>query len=150
MSPQEAFGPNLRRIRIQRGITLERIAAETNVSVTLWDGLEHNDFERWPNGIFARSYVREYARLLGVDPESTVDEFCRWFSPGDRRVLRVVREQAEIVGHQLEWEEHLPAEAGEVDRRAGSELTLVPPPPARPSFAIGGLFGRVRRALGKA
>ena len=103
MSPQEAFGPNLRRIRIQRGITLEQIAAETKVSVNLWDGLEHNDFGRWPAGIFARSYVREYASLIGVDPESTVDEFCRWFSRGDRRVPRLVREQAEIVGHQLEW-----------------------------------------------
>ena len=150
MSSREAFGPNLRRIRIQRGITLDWIAAETNVSVELWDGLEHNDFERWPNGIFARSYVREYARILGVDQESTVDEFCRWFTPGDRRVLRLVREQAEIVGHELEWKEHLPPEAGDVDRRAGSELTLVPPPSARSSFAFSDLFGRVRRALGKA
>ena len=115
MSPQEAFGPNLRRIRIQRGITLEQIAAQTKVSVNLWDGLEHNDFGRWPAGIFARSYVREYASLIGVDPESTVDEFCRWFSRGDRRVLRLVREQAEIVGHQLEWQEELPLEAGDVD-----------------------------------
>jgi transcriptional regulator with XRE-family HTH domain len=150
MSPQEAFGPNLRRIRIQRGITLEQIAAQTKVSVNLWDGLEHNDFGRWPAGIFARSYVREYASLIGVDPESTVDEFCRWFSRGDRRVLRLMREQAEIVGHQLEWQEELPLEAGDVDRRGGPEIAAAPPRPARPPFAIAELFGRVRRALGKA
>lgn len=150
MSPREAFGPNLRRIRIQRGITLERLAADTKVAVDLWDGLEHNDFSRWPSGIFARSYVREYARYIGVDPESTVDDFCRWFTPGDRRVLRIVREQAEIVGHQLEWKEALPAEAGDVDRRGGGKMALVPPPPPRQSFAIASLFGRVRRALGKA
>jgi transcriptional regulator with XRE-family HTH domain len=150
MSPQEAFGPNLRRIRIQRGIVLEQIAAETKVSVDLWDGLEHNDFARWPAGIFARSYVREYARLIGVDPESTVDEFCRWFSPGDRRVLRLVREQAAIVGHQLEWQEELPLDAGEVDRRGGPEMAAAPPQPPHPPFAIAALFWRVRRALGRA
>ena len=97
MSPREAFGPNLRRLRIQRGISLHQIAAETKVSADLWDGLEHNNFDRWPGGIFARAYVREYARLIGADPESTVDDFCRWFPQGDRRVLRVVREQAEIA-----------------------------------------------------
>ena len=77
MSAQGAFGPNLRRIRIQRGISLDTIARETKVPAELWDGLEHNDFSRWPTGLFARSYVREYARIIGVDPESTVDSGSR-------------------------------------------------------------------------
>jgi transcriptional regulator with XRE-family HTH domain len=146
MSPREAFGPNLRRLRIQRGISLHQIAAETKVSVDLWDGLEHNNFDRWPGGIFARAYVREYARLIGADPESTVDDFCRWFPQGDRRVLRTVREQAEIVGHRLEWREHLPPAAGEVDRRelpaAASKSHTQP--------SLVNLFLRLRRTLGKA
>lgn len=149
MSPQEAFGPNLRRIRIQRGITLERIAEETKVSVALWDGLEHNDFSRWPNGIFARAYVREYARLIGVDPESTVDDFCRWFPHGDRRTLRLVREQAEIVGHKLDWKDELPPDAGEVDRRGGP-VRAAPPRTARQPVAPAGFFLRLRRTFGKA
>src|SRR5262249_28836205 len=109
MSARDAFGPNLRRTRIQRGVSLQQIAHETKVSEDLWDGLEHNDFERWPNGIFARAYIREYARLIGVDPDATVDEFCRWFTQGDRRVLRLVREQAQIVGHrELQYRDDVP------------------------------------------
>jgi transcriptional regulator with XRE-family HTH domain len=147
MSPQEAFGPNLRRLRIQRGITLQQLAEETKVSASLWDGLEHNNFDRWPTGIFARAYVREYARLIGADPETTVDDFCRWFPQGDRRVLRVVREQAEIVGHQLEWREELPPAAGDVDRR-GSEPGAASDRQTR--LPLVSLFLRLRRTLGKA
>src|SRR5689334_8952884 len=79
MSGREAFGPNLRRLRLQRGISLEEIARRTKVSAELWAGLERNDLSRWPTGIFARAYVREYAHVLGIEAEHTVDEFCRCF-----------------------------------------------------------------------
>lgn len=130
MSARDAFGPNLRRIRIQRGVSLEQIADATKVSVDLWKALERNDFSRWPAGIYARAYLRSYADAIGVDPDTTVDDFCRWFPQGDRRVERTVREQAAIVGHsQLQWRDDL---AMQVDRR-GSGGPL--PPPAPPSLA---------------
>ena len=113
MGEREAFGPNLRRIRVQRGISLDQIAAATKVSQDLWSGLERNDFSRWPTGIYARAYVRAYALQIGVDAEITVDDFCRFFSHGDRRVARVVREQAAIVGHNSQWKDEL---TGTVDR----------------------------------
>lgn len=108
MGEREAFGPNLRRIRVQRGISLERIAAGTKVGVELWDGMERNDFSRWPSGIYARAYIRAYALEIGVDPDTTVDDFCRWFPHGDRRASRIVREQAALVGHDLHWNDDLP------------------------------------------
>ena len=88
MSPREAFGPNLRRLRIQRGISLHQIAAETKVSADLWDGLEHNNFDRWPGGIFARAYVREYARLIGADPEAT--DYLTMFDVNVRRLAEAL------------------------------------------------------------
>ena len=117
MSAREAFGPNLRRLRLQRGLTIDHIAERTKVGVALWEGLEQNDLSRWPSGIFARAYIREYAEIVGADADATVDEFCRWFPEGDRRAERVIREHAEIVGHPLKWQEQVPPEA---DRRAGS------------------------------
>jgi len=107
MSEREAFGPNLRRLRVKRGVSLESIAAATKVPTDLWAALERNDFTRWPAGIYARAYVRAYALEVGVDPDMTVDEFCRLFPNGDRRVGRVVREQAALVGHDLRWKDDL-------------------------------------------
>jgi len=107
MSEREAFGPSLRRRRVQRNVSLEDIAAATKVPVDLWSGLERNDLSRWPTGIYARSNVRAYAVAIHLDPVATVDEFCRCFPQGDRRVERVVREQAAIVGHDLAWKNEL-------------------------------------------
>jgi transcriptional regulator with XRE-family HTH domain len=107
MSEREAFGPNLRRLRVQRGISLDRIAASTKVSAELWAGLERSDLSRWPTGIYARAYVRAYAVEIGADPDATVDTFCRLFPHGDRRAERVVRGQASLMGHDLRWKDDL-------------------------------------------
>lgn len=125
MGEREAFGPNLRRIRVQRGISLEQIAAATKVSQDLWSGLERNDLSRWPTGIYARAYVRAYALQLGVDAETTVDDFCRFFPQGDRRVARVVREQAAIVGHNSQWKDELTGNV-QRDRRAAVDNEEMP------------------------
>jgi transcriptional regulator with XRE-family HTH domain len=146
VSAREAFGPNLRRQRIQRGISLEQIAEATKVSVSLWAGLERNDFSRWPNGIYARSYVREYALAVGADPEATVDEFCRWFPHGDRRAGRTIREHAEIIGHAPQWRDEVPPTVVE-DRRGAHAM---PPEQAAPTSTFAQMFGRLRRAIDRA
>jgi transcriptional regulator with XRE-family HTH domain len=149
MSGREAFGPNLRRARIQRGVSLEQIADQTNVSVVLWAAMERNDFSRWPNGIFARAFLRDYAKIVGVDPDATVDEFCRWFPHGDRRAGRLIQGQAEIVNHKLDANEEVPPGVGE-DRRWSPEKAAPPdavPPPVAPSA---GVFDRLRRVLSRA
>jgi len=126
MSGSEAFGPNLRRIRLQKGVSLKQLADSTKVAETLWAGLERNDFSRWPNGIFARAYVREYAKAIGVDPESTVDDFCRWFPNGDRRVAPIIKGQAAIVGHDdLAWRDEVPEAVAEGNRRGGADVTQI-------------------------
>lgn len=100
MSERETFGPRLRRERERRGITLDTIATVTRVGTDLWEGLERNDFSRWPSGIFARAFVRDYARAVGLDADEVVDEFCRLFPNGDRRAARIIQGQAELIGHR--------------------------------------------------
>jgi transcriptional regulator with XRE-family HTH domain len=144
---RDAFGPNLRRIRIKKQISIEQIAKATKLLPSLFQGLERNDFSQWPTGVYARSYVRQYAEAIGVDPDSTVDEFCRWFPEGDRRLERTVREQAEIVGHEnLEWRDIPPTDHG--DRRGVEGMKTKSPavnPPAGEAWVT-----RIRRVLGKA
>jgi transcriptional regulator with XRE-family HTH domain len=126
MGERQAFGTNLRRKRIQHGVSLEQIAASTKVTADLWEGLERSDLSRWPTGIYARAYVRAYAVEIGVDPDATVDEFCRLFPNGDRRAERVVRGQAVIVGHDLQWQDDLVGSVIDEKRAATAR------PPATP------------------
>ncbi len=148
MSAGEAFGPNLRRARVQAGVSLQTIVQATNVSQALWEGLERNDFSRWPNGISARAFVREYAQMIGVDPDTTVDDFCRWFPQGDRRAEPVLRGSAEIVNHELDWQDQVPPSVAEGDRR-GSPSTTAAAPTKRPE-ALSSMVARLRRVFQRA
>jgi transcriptional regulator with XRE-family HTH domain len=137
---RESFGPNLRRIRVQRGIGIDQIAETTNIAQDLLEGLERNDFAEWPTGIFARAYVRQYAYAIGVDPDATVDEFCRFFPEGDRRAEGVIREHAEIVGHDLDWSDDV-----EQGRRVGDLDAPAPHTTTGPGAAS--LLTRIRRMI---
>jgi transcriptional regulator with XRE-family HTH domain len=75
----ESFGRRLRSERERRRITLELIAANTKISVSLLRGLERDDVSRWPSGIFRRSFMRSYAEAIGLDADETVREFLDRF-----------------------------------------------------------------------
>lgn len=123
MGNRDEFGTRLRREREKRRVSLETIATSTKVPVELWEGLERGDFSRWPSGIFARAFVRDYARGVGLDADSVVDEFCRLFPQGDRRTNRIIQKQAELIGHRAEdlaAAEPLPA--GRDRRRAPRDI----------------------------
>jgi hypothetical protein len=99
MSERDTFGPRLRSERERRGISIDTIVAVSKVSADLWLGLERNDFSKWPSGIFARAFVRDYAKAVGMDADEVVDEFCRLFPMGDRRAARLIKAHAELIGH---------------------------------------------------
>lgn len=70
-----SFGENLRREREMRGVALEEISASTKISVRFLNCLEMEDFEKLPGGIFTRSFIRTYAKYLGLDEERVLAEY---------------------------------------------------------------------------
>ncbi|HEY3884328.1 MAG TPA: helix-turn-helix transcriptional regulator [Vicinamibacterales bacterium] len=130
MSEQETFGPRLRRERERRGISLETIAQQTNVSVELWLGLEKNNFSLWPRGVFARAFVRDYANAIGLDADEVVDDLCRLFPVADRRAANLIQAQSELIGHETTYADDPALIPGGVDRRGGSSTPESAPAPA--------------------
>jgi hypothetical protein len=113
-----AFGPSLARHRMSRGVSLESIAATTQVPKALWEAFEDDDLVGWPSGALARSLVADYAQLIGEDPQITVDEFCRLFPHGDRRRGRANRDLAAVINQPLVWTDDVPVRERQVERRA--------------------------------
>jgi transcriptional regulator with XRE-family HTH domain len=77
---QSAFGETLRRHRERSGVSIESIAFETKISASLLKALERGDCSRWPTGIYSRSYVREYAVAIGLDPDDLASQFSECFA----------------------------------------------------------------------
>src|SRR5215475_10674555 len=73
------FGRTLREARERRGLSLRQIASATKISMLTLEALERNDIARLPGGIFSRGVVRSYALEVGLEPESTIDEFMGQF-----------------------------------------------------------------------
>ena len=146
MSDRDTFGARMKAARERRGISIDTIASVTNVPADLWEGLERNDVSRWPAGVFARSFIRHYARAIGLDETEVVNEFCRTFAVGDRRSLRILAGQARIIGHELDADDPggLPAEG---DRRAPGVEPPPPPVPGRPSAVANAFRSVVLRRL---
>ncbi|MEJ5359765.1 MAG: RodZ domain-containing protein [Desulfobacterales bacterium] len=73
------FGAPLRTARMERGLRLEQIAAETRIRPEILQAIEEEDFERLPPEPFLRGFVRSYARAVGVEAEEIVKgyERCR-------------------------------------------------------------------------
>ena len=74
-------GSELQEARKRRQLTIDQLAARTKIAVNMLRALENNDLSRVPPGIFARGFLRAYAREVGLDPESTVVRYLDQFEP---------------------------------------------------------------------
>ena len=70
-----SFGENLQREREMRGVTLQEISAATKISVRFLQALEAEEFTKLPGGIFTRSFIRAYAKYLGLDEDRVLAEY---------------------------------------------------------------------------
>jgi hypothetical protein len=123
MTPQETFVTRLRRHRQRNQISLEEIAAATCIKVDLLEALEQNDLSGWPHGLYARAWIRAYATVVGLEPNDTVDDFCRLFVNGDRRSNGTIREMATIVAAPPQYKDEFP----HADRRRRTDQDVDAP-----------------------
>ena len=76
-----SVGETLRRERLRRGFELEQISRELKISSRFLEAIEVDDFKKLPGGVFAKSFVRQYARLLSLDEEELATEVQRLVEP---------------------------------------------------------------------
>lgn len=74
-------GDTLRRERLKRKLDLEEISRELKISTRFLQAIENDQFDKLPGGVFAKSFVRQYARLLGLDEEAIADEVQQALAP---------------------------------------------------------------------
>jgi cytoskeletal protein RodZ len=71
-----AIGSLLRRARERRGAKLEDASRDTCISTTYLDALEQGaPLSAFPAPVYARGFLREYARYLGLDGDPLVERF---------------------------------------------------------------------------
>src|SRR5438105_12876912 len=82
-SDMSNFGASFKKARESKGISLDRIAAETRISTRFLLAIENEEFNLLPGGIFNRGFVRTYAEKVGLDPDQAVADYERLAAVGE-------------------------------------------------------------------
>jgi cytoskeleton protein RodZ len=80
-------GAELQRVREARGLALSEVAQQLKFAPRQLEALEQDRFDLLPGGTFARGMVRNYARLLGIDPEPLVQRIADRYEAPDANTL---------------------------------------------------------------
>jgi cytoskeletal protein RodZ len=73
------IGEILRDERLRRGLKLEQVTECTKIGQAHLQAIETNRFDRLPCGLYARSFIRQYTRMLDLDEELLIASFKEQF-----------------------------------------------------------------------
>lgn len=65
-------GSELKRLREERGIALSEIAESTKIGTRFLKAIEEGNFRTLPGGIFTRSFIRAYAKAVGMEEDQAI------------------------------------------------------------------------------
>ncbi len=71
----ESVGDFFRQVRETKGLTLDDVASKTRIHPEFLMALEEGNYARLPDQVFAKGFVRSYARSLGLDEEDAMRRF---------------------------------------------------------------------------
>src|SRR5690606_9166986 len=65
----DSLGGKLKEARLKQGLSLNEIAGKTRIQTQLLEAIEQDNLAKIPGDFFRKSFVRQYATTLGLDPE---------------------------------------------------------------------------------
>lgn len=71
------LGACLKRLREENGVELDQIFQETKVSIHVFEALESGAYQRLPQKVFCRNFLRQYARIIGGPEDELLEAFDR-------------------------------------------------------------------------
>jgi curved DNA-binding protein CbpA len=73
--PDVVTGPDLKRIRESRGISLREIATQSKIGMRFLEYIEDDRLPYLPAPVYLRGFLQEYARAVGLDPVKVVASY---------------------------------------------------------------------------
>jgi len=77
MSQDTMTGADLCKIRTELGISLEKIAEETNIRLTMLHAIEEDSFDSLPPMVYLKGFLKSYAHYLQVDEHIIINGYIK-------------------------------------------------------------------------
>lgn len=81
ISSDGGLGALLKSHREKVGLTLDQLSEQTRVRTRFLDALENEAWDRLPSPGFVKGFIRNYARAVGLDPDSVLSLYEPTHSP---------------------------------------------------------------------
>jgi cytoskeleton protein RodZ len=94
-------GVRLRHVREQNKWSVKHIADRLFLDVHVIEGLEADNYDGLPPTIFVRGYLRNYAKLLELSPESIMEAFDRLQEQPKTSALTPQKQKKQTSSHDL-------------------------------------------------
>src|SRR5580700_6997828 len=117
-----SIGETLRGERLRRNLDIQGISRELKIPAKFLEAIEKEQFDKLPAAVFAKSFVRQYARYLGLREDDLVDAVQHILEPPltslemasaakvETPTIQVDRmAEWESVGERRSWLSSLPA-----------------------------------------
>lgn len=69
------IGEKLKNKRLEKGISIEEIQKKTKIRTKYLQAIEENNFDIIPGTVYAKAFIKEYARQLNLDEREIIDEY---------------------------------------------------------------------------
>lgn len=87
----ESIGAILRTERENRGLSLEDAHENTKITIQNISALEEDRFDSFPNKVYARAFLRDYANFLGLDSAELLTQYEeQWSAAASQEVAPAV------------------------------------------------------------
>jgi len=70
-----SFGRYLQSIRVEKGISLKAVSAETRIRPETLHFIEEEDHQHLPDEVYVKGFLRAYAKAVGADGEEAVRRY---------------------------------------------------------------------------
>lgn len=68
------FSAELKKIREEKGITLQQIYNKTRIDVKYLQAIEENNFSIMPD-VYMKAFLKEYTQTLNLDPDEIIEKY---------------------------------------------------------------------------
>ena len=76
IASKPSLGEILLAQRQERAVSLHQAARETNVTTRYLEALEQGDYAQLPGAVYAKSFLKVYARYLGLEADPLLQAYC--------------------------------------------------------------------------
>lgn len=82
-----SIGQKLEAARLSKGVSISEAGQATKILSKYIDAMEHDDFGVLSAPVYARSFLKMYAKYLGMEHQPLLDEYIEKHAPSNKRGL---------------------------------------------------------------